>query len=308
MVVNPINKGTGINLIYFSPTNTTKKIISTIATSIIQKLDPKLFSKEFMEKNIINLTKLEVREQLESDESSTELNGILNIIGAPCYEGRIPKIVRNSLKKIKTNNTPSVAIILYGNRTIGISLKQLCSIIDQNGFKIIATGTFIGEHSYSSKLIKMAEGRPNEEDLNVARIFGHKIAEVLNYIYKKQAEDKENVFHFPHFKPEEIPGKIKFFFKLLPEGFLGSFVSPQKTPNSSCNKCNRCVEVCPTNTIDKESLEIDLKKCIRCMACVKACKNNARKIKYRIFPVFKKFMKPAIKNYRKPKYRLIKQL
>ena len=46
-----------------------------------------------------------------------------------------------------------------------------------HGLKVIAGATFIGEHSYSTDKCPIADGRPNESDLDYAEDFGKKIME-----------------------------------------------------------------------------------------------------------------------------------
>ena len=46
----------------------------------------------------------------------------------------------------------------------------------------MAAGAFIGEHSFSRKGMPIAEGRPDESDLNQATEFGKKIIEELEKV------------------------------------------------------------------------------------------------------------------------------
>lgn len=260
-----------ITLIYFSPTKTTKKVVEKIA----EGYDPE------QKTEIINLTQSNIRNKTHS------INGKLCIIGAPCYEARIPPLVREALRKINGNNIPAIAVVLYGNRTIGVSVKELVGILDEQDFCVIGTGTFIGEHSYASEKLPMALGRPNADDLGKAMEFGQKI--------KSAGLDQKPL------SEEMIPGKIKTLFKLIPEGFLGSFGEPSAIDTEKCTKCGTCVKLCPTNAIDDESLDIDSKLCINCMACVKLCPEGARVVEFKMKALVKKFMSAAVTSKREPK-------
>ncbi|MBD3350043.1 MAG: 4Fe-4S dicluster domain-containing protein [Candidatus Lokiarchaeota archaeon] len=263
-----------ISLVYFSATKTTKKVLERIAQGV--KPD---------EIEHIDLTDAENRNKTYSVRAD------LCIVGSPCYEARIPPIVRKALKNVVGNKTPVVAVVVYGNRTIGISLKELVGILDEQDFKVIATGTFIGEHSYANEKLKMALGRPDENDLEIAREFGQKLKEKGFNLMSLVSKD-------------DISGKIKFLFKILPEGFLGSFATPSEIIEEACTNCKHCVNICPTKAIDENTLKINKKKCIRCMACVKFCPNDGRKILYKMKSLVKRFMRPAVVKRRKPRYML----
>ena len=43
--------------------------------------------------------------------------------------------------------------------------------------------------------------------------------------------------------------------------------------NENCNKCGKCVEVCPTNAI--VDFKVDKSKCVKCIGCYEVCKENA---------------------------------
>ena len=104
-----------IHLVYFSATNTTKKITTELA------------SKFNIETNIYDLTESKIERDLmiNSDE--------LLIVGMPVYSGRIPAITIDSLNKIKGSQSPAVIVCVYGNRDEEVSLPDLKSIISRNG-------------------------------------------------------------------------------------------------------------------------------------------------------------------------------
>jgi ferredoxin len=54
------------------------------------------------------------------------------------------------------------------------------------------------------------------------------------------------------------------------------------------------------SAIDKNTLSIDLSKCIRCFRCAKKCPKTARKIEYRFKPVVTKVLRIRGKGYKKP--------
>ena len=88
--------------------------------------------------------------------------------------------------------------------------------------------------------------------------------------------------------------------KLLPRHSELTFAhSPVIDPNL-CQNCKKCLEVCPVNAIDPETLKSRDKLCIRCFACVKLCPNHARKIIYKKPVLVKTVLKQLGKKRKEP--------
>lgn len=161
-------------------------------------------------------------------------------------------------------------VCVYGNITDGITLNELYKITENNGFKVIAAGSFIGEHSFSTKELPRSKGRPNYEDLSRAEIFGAEIAEKLKRI------DKITDVHI------KIPeGKIELMAKVVTKNSARMFTKQPMVDKSICNDCGACVYFYSMAAINQDTLDINEDKCIRCFACVKRCAKKARKIIYK---------------------------
>lgn len=236
-----------LKLVYFSPTGTTRKVLKGISEGIgignIEDLDltpPDAKNREF---------------SLNKDQ--------LALIGAPVYGGRIPSEAAFRLGHVKGNKTPAVVVVLYGNREYEGALRELHDLAVETGFIPLAWGAFIGEHSFSNNDRPIAKGRPDEEDLNIAKEFGRSIQDKIQSLEKPDGEP------IP-----EIPGNRPF-----KERKRGMSHSAPITHEDICVKCNTCAEVCPTGAIFvDETVMTDGTKCISCCACVKNCAVNARVI------------------------------
>lgn len=145
-------------LIYFSPTQTTKRVIEGIAQGV----------------RIATVEYLDLTPPEAGTRKLTEMHGELAIIGAPVYSGRLPADMISRLRRLKGNDAPAV-IVVYGNRAYEDALLELRDLALETGFKPIAAGAFIGEHSYSSNATPIAVGRPDMEDLRKAKEFGEMI-------------------------------------------------------------------------------------------------------------------------------------
>ena len=148
-----------ITLVYFSPTRTTKQIIEGIAKGIQNG----------------SITHLDLTPPIMKDREVPEFNEELVIIGAPVYGGRIPVDAVSRLQRLKANNTPSVVVVVYGNRAYEDALIELRDLALKGGFKPVAGGAFISEHSFNTEETPIAKDRPDEKDLKKALEFGEKI-------------------------------------------------------------------------------------------------------------------------------------
>lgn len=255
-------------MIYFSPTGTTKKIVETIANSI-----------KCEEQKTIDFTLKKIRENADADFS-----GDLVLIGSPVYYGRIPTEVTHYLSKTHVNNVYAILVVVYGNREFEDSLKELYDKTCAAGFIPIACAAFIGEHSYSSNKLPIAQGRPDEMDLEKAKLFGVTIQRELDSLI---AHDKIS-----------IPGSSDYKNKTIPKYPLAP-----ATLKEQCTLCERCLEVCPVEaiSIDRQSnLKTDIDLCILCFACVKNCPNHARGIDDKLWSQAMEMLQKKCLNRKEP--------
>lgn len=222
---------------YFSPTGTTKKIIEKIAEGIGYQLE--LEDITYIDKN---------KDIYHIDEET------LLLVGVPVYGGRVPKIIIETLLRIKGGKY-IVPVVVYGNRAYEDSLLELKNLYKGLGYTTIAAGAFIGEHSYSRKV---GTGRPDAEDVLKALEFGKIIKEKLE---SNKLEEVEVSGNYPY-KPD-MPTRI-----FAPSG------------NNNCVFCRKCWSVCPVGAIDQKNPDkVDIEKCIHCYACIKICTFNGREVK-----------------------------
>lgn len=222
-----INSATSI---YFSPTGTTKNVINAIIKGL-----------GTTNNTIIDLTSSEVRKIL-----SPSITGDILIIGVPVYEERVPEILYNFCDSLRGNGKPVILVALYGNFGDGIVLNELDSMAKQSKFNVIAAGSFIGEHSFSTKEVPVQEGRPNYEDLSKAEEFGRKIIEKM----KKTDNINDLLIKIPQ-------GKLSLMAKILPKNSARTFTKTPLADMDICNECGVCVKLCPMNAINKDTLEVN---------------------------------------------------
>ena len=234
-----------VRLISFSPTGTTQKIVESIAEGIAVE-----------DVAHINLT-LPEGAQRQFPPFSDELV----IIGAPVYGGRLPVDAVKRFKRLKASNTLAVLVVVYGNREFEDALLELKNLAIALGFSPVAGGAFIGEHSFATTDVPIANGRPDSRDVQMAVDFGAKIIDKVAALPSPDAAMNLG-----------IPGR----FPYEADGARSMAVSPVTTEDT-CTVCGTCAGVCPTAAISingRVATEIAL--CIRCCACVKNCPTGAR--------------------------------
>ncbi|PWR74186.1 EFR1 family ferrodoxin [Methanospirillum lacunae] len=234
-------------LLYFSPTGTTKTVLSAIARG----LNPDKTEQ-------IDITTPKGREQsVETSEDE------LLIIGVPVYMGRIPALIVDWLNEIRAHQTPTVCVVVYGNRIYEDALLELKNIVKKCGGIPIAGGAYIGEHSFSKDDTPIAVGRPDTHDLHHAEEFGRKIKDKLQSLSSGSMISEI-----------ELPGE--FPYRSDSKLWIVDFIAV----NDDCTDCGHCVEICPSGAIDPQnSSKIDTEKCITCCACIKNCPVHARSMK-----------------------------
>lgn len=260
--------------LYFSPTYTTRKVVTAIAEGIAGTLA--------LEKP----ASINVTTPLQRRETPSFGEGDVVVFGVPVYIGRVPNLIRDYFASIKGNGAIGIPVVVYGNRAYDDALIELKDIMEGNGFKCIAAGAFIGEHSFSYTL---GGGRPDAEDLDIATSFGKGIAQRL-----AQGWDANGVL--------EVPGNpYPYKFYNAKSSSNNSIdirkVKPETLPDK-CTNCGLCAMLCPMGAIDPTNCALVPGICIKCCACVKLCRPKA---KYFSDPTYLEHKEILEKNFTNPR-------
>lgn len=267
-----INK---LTQIYFSPTGTTKKIITAISNSINAE-----------EKQHFDLTSPLQREHFEYNTHSMDE---LLILGVPVYEERVPEIIWDALSRLKGNGQAIMLVAVYGNIGYGIVFKELQEWAQKAGFIVLAGATFIAEHSFSHEALPLSKARPDMMDIYRCKLFAEKLVAKLEPV--QYADELPNV---------ELPSALPLIAKVLPQHSAKLFAHNPHFKSKLCIHCNACVRACPAGAIDPNTLEINKDKCLLCFACVRSCKPQSRKIKLKLKPIVKSTLTKQSKKEKFP--------
>ena len=239
-----------IKAAYFSPTGTTKKIVTGIAAKLAGNLGGQTVEN-------VDFTLPDGRKE---PLSFTEQD--LVVFGVPVYAGRVPNVLLKYLSDIRGNGASAIAVVVYGNRHYDDALIELKDILEAGGLKIIAGGSFIGEHSFSRIL---GANRPDEQDMSI-------VTEFADQLYRKITS--QNVFdplfvpgnrpYRAYSKPKDKDSKPMMIHKVKPK------------TNDDCIDCKLCVSLCPMGSIDADEVSKIDGICIKCCVCIKECPMEAK--------------------------------
>lgn len=247
-------------LVYFSPTHTSQRI----GEAIIRGTG--------LSRPGVNVNVTTQAAEVQNFSEST-----LAVIAVPVYGGHVAPQALERLKGLRGAGTPAVLAVVYGNRAYEKALTELDAFVCERGFKVIAAGTFIGEHSFSNEKSPIAPGRPDATDLSFAEEFGRQISEKIAKAPGLADLYAVDVLRIPRPK-QSIFQLLRFLRKVV--ALRKSNVSKAKTPvvnEERCIHCGICVSDCPGTAILKgDECHTDEAKCIKCCACVKGCPQKAR--------------------------------
>lgn len=234
-----------VHQFYFSATGTTQKVVREIGSH---------FSSEATRRDIL-------REPFITPE---KLGGdTLAVIGVPVYSGRVPDLCVEMLGKLKGDNTPAIAVVVYGNRDYDDALLELTDILTSNGFLVFGAGAFVARHSICPRV---AADRPDQSDMRRIAEFSQQCEAKL-----KQMTGAEG--------PVLVKGNSPYK-KAAP-------VPLKPSSGKECNACGACSRVCPAGAISKENPPAKNKDlCISCAACIAACPQNAQAFRGVVYKLF----------------------
>ena len=222
-----------VNLVYFSPSGTTKSVISTLYEG--------LGHDEKVEYDLLK----QPQKQTVTIAADTPA-----IFAVPVYAGRVPALCADMLARFKGTNTLAVAVVVYGNRDYDDALLELTDILKANGFAVVAAAAFVAQHSIFPAV---AAGRPDQKDKESIRAFGAKCKKAFaEFTGTESVTVRGNT---PYCKAAAIPIKPSgdskcnacgACVKVCPMGAI-SAASPRKTDKSHCISCTACIAVCPQN-------------------------------------------------------------
>lgn len=216
--------------IFFSPSETTKKVVGLIADNFKE------------ESEICDLLYFDGEKEFADDD--------IVIVGMPVFAGRIPKRAAMRLSKIKGENTKAIAVVNYGNAHVSDALLELVDLLKENGFDVIAAASTISHHSIFDGV---AQGRPDDADIEKINGFAQKCIGRIENGGSLEADIPGNK---PYLDYKQLPfivgcDESKCVFCLECVSVCPEKAIPDDNPADVdldlCSRCTSCINICQEN-------------------------------------------------------------
>ena len=240
-----------IKAVFFSPTGNTKRVVEQLSAQFSQKLSVSVEVDDFT----LPAAHIDIRTYSPED---------LVIFGVPTYAGRIPNKVLPFVQTLfKGNQTRTIAVVTFGNRSFDNSLSELHMELEKNNFSVIGAGAVVCKHAFA----EIGIGRPDTTDQERIAAFANTAFEKLQKSEKPlpNASIKRNEELSAYYVPLGTDGKPVNFLKAKPV-----------TDKAKCDNCGVCAAVCPMGSIDKNDVSLVPGICIKCQACIVHCHTKAK--------------------------------
>ena len=250
-----------LNSIYFSASGTTQKCVDPVAGAIGIPIN-----------GSFNLADNDMPATMTFDKDD------IVIVGAPVYGGRIPSLAADKLKRLQSNGARAIAIVVYGNRDYDDALLELTDILRDSGFRVIAAGAFIAQHSIFPNA---GISRPDSNDIEKLTEFGKSCREAIE-------RSEIPVLSIKGCRPYKKYGSVPFH----PSG-----------NKVDCKKCGKCSKLCPAEAIDHTTpWATNAERCISCGRCIVSCPSGTRKYRGLGYKLIGKIFTTVFARRREPEF------
>ena len=234
---------------FFSATDTTKKVVTTVAGELSRLTGAPLREYDFTSPAVRKTGKTFSRSDLV-------------VFGTPVYAGRVPNLLIRFVASVQGGGAAAAPVVCYGNRNYDDALVELRNTLEEDGFHTIAAGAFSCQHAFSEI---QAAGRPDVSDLTIAKGFAWQIWKKLQAgTPSSPVAVRGNDPVGPYYTPRDRYGNPINILKVRPK------------TSEACIRCGLCARQCPLGSIDPEDEARLIGPCMKCNRCVKHCPVGAK--------------------------------
>ena len=235
-------------VLYFSGTGNTKFVANKIGEEFI--------------KNGCEIDIYSIEEKVDLKNISYDYL----ILGFPKYFEYIPKFFIEYLEDNLNDSSEEIKTMIFstGKDKSKVYFNELEKKLLKKNYKVIVTKNFQMPDSNT-----LAKGYKKITRKDIREIFDNSLAEikdvVVNFLTDNHMREDINEISAVIYKTLN-----KFKTKDLYKNSMNFSV------NFNCDRCNLCVNICPTKNIENIGGDIKFRdNCIMCCRCVNACPKNA---------------------------------
>ena len=235
-------------ILYFSGTGNTKFIANKVC--------------EEFNKNGCEIDIYSIEEKIELKNLSYDYL----ILGFPKYFEYIPKIFIEYLEDNLYASPKEIKTMIFstGKDKAKIYYNELEKKLLKKNYKVIVTKNVQMPDSYT-----LAKGYKKNTPKDLREILDSSLSEIKSVVVNFLTENymKEDINEFS-------AALYKTINKLKTKDLYKNSI--RFSVNLNCDKCNLCVNICPTENIENIGGEIMFRdNCIMCCRCVNACHKNS---------------------------------
>lgn len=232
-------------MVYFSPTGNTRKVAQAVADRCDQLGSD------------VTLWDMTLPLQRQKNVELTAFDAF--VFGFPVHSLRAPRLVRQWLRTWQGEKKRCAMFFTYGGFSVHPAHYSTGKILEQQGFRVVASAQFPSAHTYNRGGWEALPHRPNNEDLEEARNYADAVYPRLMGTDNKRP---------PAFEQGQYTTKQLDAF----EDFRYQVVSQLPTRSGvECCLCRQCEKMCPVGVFAAEPGEVVRAGCLACLACVAIC-------------------------------------
>ena len=230
-------------ILYFSGTGNSNYVAKRIADALDDAL--------------VNLN-----DRIKASDTSSVETGERVIIVTPTYAWRIPRVVRDWLRKTELRGAKQVWFVMTCGSEIGNADKYNRELCTEKGLSCMGTAQIVMPENYIAMFSApqadkarqiVAKAKPDIDRAIAAIQAGECFAPTRNNLYDRFMSGPVNPIFY------------KCFVK------ANAF-----TASSACIGCGQCVKRCPMNNVTlKDGKPVWGRNCTHCMACICYCPKEA---------------------------------
>ena len=230
-------------ILYFSGTGNSKYVAKRITDALGDAL--------------VNLN-----DRIKASDTSSVETGERVIIVTPTYAWRIPRVVRDWLRKTELRGAKNVWFVMTCGSEIGNADKYNRKLCTEKGLACMGTAQIVMPENY----IAMFSAPQADEARQIVAKAEPSIDRAIAAIQRNQS-----------FAPTRNNLYDRFMSGPVNPIFYKCFVKADAfTASDACIGCGQCVKRCPMNNITlKDSKPVWGKNCTHCMACICYCPKEA---------------------------------